>query len=72
MLRKVPEESSLLGHWNNLVLQMERPQVFYACEWALAVQSAYHASLKPLLFLGYDGDDLVGVACLGTGPTNKM
>jgi CelD/BcsL family acetyltransferase involved in cellulose biosynthesis len=44
---------------------MERAQVSYACEWALAVQSAYHASLKPLLFLGYDGDDLVGVACLG-------
>ena len=40
--------------------------MFYTCEWALAVQSAYQASLKPLLFLGYDGDDLVGVACLGT------
>jgi CelD/BcsL family acetyltransferase involved in cellulose biosynthesis len=65
LLRKVPEESSLLKGWNDLVLQMERPQVFYTCEWALAVQSAYQASRKPLLFLGYDGDDLVGVACLG-------
>lgn len=65
LLRKVPEESSLLRRWNDLVLQMERAQVFYTCEWALAVQSAYQASLKPLLFLGYDGDDLVGVACLG-------
>ena len=45
---------------------MERPKVFYECEWALAVQSAYQTSLKPLLFLGYDGDDLVGVACLAT------
>jgi CelD/BcsL family acetyltransferase involved in cellulose biosynthesis len=43
---------------------MERPKVFYTCEWALAVQSAYQASRKILLFLGYDGDDLVGVVCL--------
>jgi len=64
LLRKIPDESSLLQHWNDLVLQMERPEVFYTCEWALAVQSAYQASPKPLLFLGYDGDDLVGVACL--------
>jgi CelD/BcsL family acetyltransferase involved in cellulose biosynthesis len=65
LLRKIPDESSLLRHWNDLVLQMERPEVFYTCEWALAVQSAWQASAKPLLFLGYDGDDLVGVACLG-------
>ncbi len=65
LLKKVPEDPSLLQRWNDLVPQMERPQVFYTCEWALAVQSAYQASLKPLLFLGYDGDDLVGVACLG-------
>jgi CelD/BcsL family acetyltransferase involved in cellulose biosynthesis len=61
----------LLQRWNDLVLQMERPQVFYTCEWALAVQSAYQAALKPLLFLGYDGDDLVGVVCLGTDPGEK-
>jgi CelD/BcsL family acetyltransferase involved in cellulose biosynthesis len=65
LLRKIPEEPVLQRQWNELVLQMERPQVFYTCEWALAVESAYQASLKPLLFLGYDGDDLVGVACLG-------
>jgi CelD/BcsL family acetyltransferase involved in cellulose biosynthesis len=65
LLRKIPEESSLQQRWNDLVLQMERPQVFYTCEWALAVESAYQASRKCLLFLGYDGDDLVGVACLG-------
>jgi CelD/BcsL family acetyltransferase involved in cellulose biosynthesis len=43
---------------------MERPEVFYTYEWALAVQTAYHASLKPLLFLGYEGEALVGVAPL--------
>jgi CelD/BcsL family acetyltransferase involved in cellulose biosynthesis len=65
LLRKVPDEPSLLQQWNDLVLQMERPEVFYTGEWALAVQSAGLASPKPLLFLGYDGDSLVGVACLG-------
>ncbi|MGC2557024.1 MAG: GNAT family N-acetyltransferase [Candidatus Sulfotelmatobacter sp.] len=64
LLRKIPEDSSVRQRWNDLAVQMERPKVFYTCEWALAVQSAYQASLQPLLFLGYDGDDLVGVACL--------
>jgi len=45
--------------------------VFYTCEWALAMQSAYRASLTPLLFLGYEGDDLVGVASLATDPSEK-
>jgi CelD/BcsL family acetyltransferase involved in cellulose biosynthesis len=68
LLRKIPEDPSLLQHWNDLALQMELPKVFYTCEWALAVESAYQASLKPLVFLGYDGDDLVGVVCLGADP----
>ena len=46
---------------------MERPHVFYTCEWALALQSAYQPQ-NLLLFLGYDGEDLVGVACLSTDP----
>ena len=71
LLRKIPEDSTLQQRWNDLVLQMELPKVFYTCEWALAVQSAYEASLKPLLFLGYDGDDLVGVACLAADPAEK-
>jgi CelD/BcsL family acetyltransferase involved in cellulose biosynthesis len=63
--RKIPEDSVLLRSWNGLVLQMERPEVFYTSEWALALQSAYHASKQPLLFLGYDGAELMGLACLG-------
>jgi CelD/BcsL family acetyltransferase involved in cellulose biosynthesis len=66
LLRDIPEESSLRRQWNDLVVQMERPEVFYTCEWALAVQSAYHASQKTLLLLGYDGDALIGVAALCT------
>lgn len=62
--REIPEDPELRRQWNDVALQMERPEVFYTSEWALAVQSAYRASLKPLLFLGYEGDVLVGVASL--------
>jgi CelD/BcsL family acetyltransferase involved in cellulose biosynthesis len=64
--REIPEDSNLQRQWNRLVLQMEQPEVFYNCEWGLAVQSAYRDRLKPLLLLAYDGDDLVGVASLAT------
>ena len=64
MLRKVPDDPSLLRQWNDLVLRMKRPEVFYNYEWALAAQSAYENSSTPLLFFGYDGDKLAGVACL--------
>jgi CelD/BcsL family acetyltransferase involved in cellulose biosynthesis len=66
LLRKIPDEPSLQRQWNDLVLQMERPEVFYTCEWALAIQSAYQSSLTPLLFLGYEGEELVGAASLAT------
>ena len=45
--------------------------MFYTCEWALAVQAAYRASLKPLLLLGYEGNNLIGVASLATDPAGK-
>jgi CelD/BcsL family acetyltransferase involved in cellulose biosynthesis len=64
--RNIPDDFSLHRRWNELALQVERPEVFYTSEWALAMQSAYGALLTPLLFLGYDGDDLVGVASLAT------
>lgn len=69
--REIPEDPRLWRQWNDVALQMERPEVFYTCEWALAVQSAYRASLKPLLFLGHEGDDLVGVASLATDAAGK-
>jgi CelD/BcsL family acetyltransferase involved in cellulose biosynthesis len=43
---------------------MEPPEVFYTWEWARSAHAAYHAVLKPLLFLGYNGDKLAGVASL--------
>jgi CelD/BcsL family acetyltransferase involved in cellulose biosynthesis len=66
VLREIPEDELLLRSWNELVRQMKRPEVFYTCEWALAVQSAYRPQRNPLVFLGYEGDTLVGVVCLAT------
>src|SRR5580658_7434375 len=70
-LRKIPEAPSFLRQWDDLVLHMERPEVFYTSEWALAVESAYQTSLKPLLLLGYDSDHLAGVACLATDASEQ-
>jgi len=64
--REIPEDPELHRQWNAVALQVERPQVFYTCEWALAVEAAYPSSLKPLLLLGYDKDFLIGVAALAT------
>jgi CelD/BcsL family acetyltransferase involved in cellulose biosynthesis len=69
--REIPEDPELHRQWNAIALQTERPQVFYTSEWALAMQVAYRASLKPLLLLGYEADDLVGVASLATDATGK-
>lgn len=64
--REIPDDPKMRHQWNEVVLQVEHPEVFYTCEWAFAVQFAYRASLKPLLLLGYEGEDVVGVASLAT------
>jgi len=68
LVREIPEDSTFLQRWNDLVLQMERPEVFYRCEWAVAIQAAFRSAFKapprPWLFLGHEGDELVGVASL--------
>jgi CelD/BcsL family acetyltransferase involved in cellulose biosynthesis len=69
--REIPEDPELHRQWNAVALQVERPQVFYTCEWALAVEAAYPSSLKPLLLLGYDKDFLIGVAALATDPAGR-
>lgn len=68
LLREIPEEPCLLRSWNELVLQMEHPEVFYTPQWGLAIQSAFKSACgpppKPILLLGYDADELVGLVCL--------
>ena len=61
---EIPNDDGLGRQWNQLVWQMESPEVFFTYEWALAVSRAYRASLMPLLILGYEQDSLVGVAAL--------
>jgi len=60
----IPEDSELRRAWNELALRMERPEVFYTYEWAVAVQRSYSGLQKSLVFLAYEGESLVGVATL--------
>lgn len=71
MHREIPDDGSLAYHWNDLVWQMECPEVFYTYEWALAVSRAYHGSITPLLMLAYEQGTLVGVAALAMDPSRK-
>ena len=64
--REIPDDSILAAQWNQLVQQMDCPEVFYTYEWSLAVSRAYRDSITPLLMLAYEQDSLVGVAALAT------
>ena len=62
--KELPRESDLREKWNELALQMEKPEVFYTWEWASAVTLAYGATLKPWIATAYEDEKLVGVAAL--------
>jgi CelD/BcsL family acetyltransferase involved in cellulose biosynthesis len=64
--REIPEDNNLARQWNELVWQMECPEVFFTFEWAVAVSRAYRDSITPLLMLAYEQDSLVGVVSLAT------
>lgn len=64
LLREIPEDEQLREQWNALVMRLDQPQIFYTFEWALAVQRAYGAVLRPLVFLSYEGETLTGVVAL--------
>src|SRR5260221_6079190 len=57
-------EPELGEQWNELVFQMEKPEVFYTWEWAAAVVRAYKSGVAPWIATAYEGDELVGVAAL--------
>jgi CelD/BcsL family acetyltransferase involved in cellulose biosynthesis len=69
--QEIPDDALLADQWNELVWQMECPEVFYTYEWALAVSRAYRASITPLLLLAYEQDLLVGVAALAMDRSQK-
>jgi CelD/BcsL family acetyltransferase involved in cellulose biosynthesis len=67
----IPDDPLLQQQWNALVQEMERPEVFYTHQWALAAWRAFRQSLLPLLVLAYEGEKLTGVAALATDPAQK-
>lgn len=71
VLDEIPEDPELRRRWNALAQRMERPEVFYTYDWAIAVQRAYRDSLAPLVFLAYEGDLLVGAAALAGKKTGN-
>ena len=70
--REIPDDDSLARQWNELVQQMECPEVFYTYQWALAVSRAYDASIQPLLMLAFEQGSLVGVAALAIDPAHQQ
>lgn len=69
---EIPEDIHLREQWNTLALAVDHPQVFYTYEWALAVQRAYQASLRPLLFFIYNSSEILcGIAALATDVSGK-
>jgi CelD/BcsL family acetyltransferase involved in cellulose biosynthesis len=73
LLREIPKDANLRQQWDALVENADQPQVFYAYEWSLAVQFAYHATLHPLLFLAYDErESLCGVVALAADDEERV
>jgi CelD/BcsL family acetyltransferase involved in cellulose biosynthesis len=65
ILEKIPEDPDIVLAWNQLVFKMERPEVFFSHQWALAASRAF-SDLHPLIFLVYDSGRLAGVAAMAT------
>jgi CelD/BcsL family acetyltransferase involved in cellulose biosynthesis len=69
--REIPDDPELQQQWNALVRGMERPEVFYTHQWALAAGRSFGESLSPMLVLAYEAEKLIGVAALATDPRLK-
>ena len=66
VLDEVPQDEEIILGWNKLVFRMERPEVFFTYQWALAASSAFCGRVRPRIFLIYEGTELSGVAALAT------
>jgi CelD/BcsL family acetyltransferase involved in cellulose biosynthesis len=66
VLENIPEDPEIILAWNNLVFRMERPEVFFSHQWALAASRAFSDSLCPLTFLVHESGRLAGVAAMAT------
>src|SRR5438876_8638099 len=63
-MQELPQEQHLREQWNALVLQMEKPEVFYTWEWAAAFVRSYGDSVQAWICTAYDEDELVGIVAL--------
>ena len=68
VLREIPEDPHVVDSWNELVMRLERPEIFFTHEWALAASRAFSDTVRPLVFLAYDAQRLCGIASLATHP----
>jgi CelD/BcsL family acetyltransferase involved in cellulose biosynthesis len=66
VLENIPENPEIVHAWNDLVFRMERPEVFFTHQWALAASRAFLNSTCPLLVLVYESERLVGLAAMAT------
>jgi len=67
VFEEVPEDVGLANSWNRIAARMERPEIFYTWEWAMSASRAFAGTLRPLVLLVYEADQLRGIATLATG-----
>jgi CelD/BcsL family acetyltransferase involved in cellulose biosynthesis len=67
----LPPDENLRDKWNTLVLQMEKPEVFYTWEWAAAFIRSYGDSVQPWIATAYDEDELIGVVALARSSASE-
>ncbi len=72
VLNEIPEDAGLRRSWNALALRMERPEIFYTYDWAIAVQHAYRDSQATIVYLAYEGESLAGVVALAKKRTGSQ
>jgi len=76
VLKTIPEDPELAAAWNDLVMGMENPEVFFTYQWALAAARGFREKLNPLLFLIHDDAQnsalLVGVAALAVDSDSSL
>lgn len=64
ILESIPEDKETILAWNNLVFQMELPEVFYTQQWAWAASRAFSDRFSPLTLLFHEAGQLCGVAAM--------
>lgn len=64
VLEGIPEDPETILAWNRLVFRMERPEVFFTQQWALAASRAFSEGLILFTFLVDDAGRLTGVVVL--------